>query len=82
MAQLRDQVSRTAAIVDSIAPSAFGARPETRVEMLEAALKRLGLYVDDEGEIKLISASTLAAWLAGERAQPHPAQASEGDREY
>jgi hypothetical protein len=34
--------------------------------MLEAALKRLGLYVNDEGEIKLISASTLAAWLAGE----------------
>ena len=54
--------------------STFGSvAPETRIEMLEAALKRLGLYVDDEGEIKLISASTLAAWLAGENARPHPA---------
>ena len=72
MAQLRDQVALTAARVDSVAPNTFGAPPETRVEMLESALKRLGLYVDDAGVIKLISASTLAAWLAGEaKSEPH-----------
>ena len=59
-----------------------GAPPETHLEMVEAALKRLGLYADDEGKIKLISKTTLAAWLAGENARPHPAQASEGDRDY
>jgi hypothetical protein len=46
MAALRDQVARTAAVVGSVAPDTFGAPPETRVEMLKAALKRLGLYVD------------------------------------
>jgi hypothetical protein len=66
MAELRDQVALTAAIVSSVAPSTFGAPPETRVEMLEAALKRLGLYVNNEGEIKLLSASKLAEWLAGQ----------------
>jgi hypothetical protein len=72
MAALRDQVARTAAVVGSVAPDTFGAPPETRVEMLKAALKRLGLYVDDKGVIKLISASTLAAWLAGEaKSDPH-----------
>jgi hypothetical protein len=34
--------------------------------MVEAALKRLGLYVNYEGEMKLLSGSTLAAWLAGQ----------------
>jgi hypothetical protein len=70
MAQLRDQVALTAARVDSVAPGTFGAPSESRVEMLEAALKRIGLYVDDQGEIKLLSGSKLASWLAGQTGNP------------
>ena len=68
MAQLRDQVALTAARVDSVAPSAFGAPPETRVEMLEAALKRARSLRRQRRRDHASSAQALS--LAGSRARP------------